>query len=85
METGCQNIQLCFAILKVAFPLEVIGPMFFFPLIYMAFQCIEAGFLILCLRCYQKFAAPAEGKYHSCRPVCVFVERVCERAVEEVI
>ncbi|XP_035024463.1 sodium/bile acid cotransporter [Hippoglossus stenolepis] len=65
METGCQNIQLCFAILKVAFPLEVIGPMFFFPLIYMVFQCIEAFLLILCLRCYQTFAAPAEDKRYS--------------------
>ncbi|XP_053290690.1 hepatic sodium/bile acid cotransporter [Pleuronectes platessa] len=65
METGCQNIQLCFAILKVAFPLEVLGPMFFFPLIYMVFQCIEAFLLILCLRCYQTFAAPAEDTRYS--------------------
>ena len=73
METGCQNIQLCFAILKLAFPLEVIGPMFSFPLMYLVFQCIEAFLLILCLRCYQTVAAPAEGKYHSCRHVCVFL------------
>ncbi|XP_058471681.1 hepatic sodium/bile acid cotransporter-like [Solea solea] len=60
METGCQNIQLCFAILKVAFPLEVIGPIFLFPLIYMTFQSVEALLLILCFRCYQTFTAPAE-------------------------
>uniref|UniRef100_A0A665VXY8 Hepatic sodium/bile acid cotransporter n=1 Tax=Echeneis naucrates TaxID=173247 RepID=A0A665VXY8_ECHNA len=67
MEIGCQNIQLCFAILKVAFPPEAIGPMFLFPLIYMTFQCIEALLLALCFRCYQTiFKTPAEGKCHSC-------------------
>ncbi|GAA6213708.1 sodium/bile acid cotransporter-like [Lates japonicus] len=60
METGCQNIQLCFSILKVAFPPEVIGPMYFFPLIYIIFQSMEALLLALCFRCYQKFKAPAE-------------------------
>ncbi|XP_035467005.1 sodium/bile acid cotransporter-like [Scophthalmus maximus] len=65
METGCQNIQLCFAILKVAFPLEVIGPMFFFPLIYMSFQCIEAFLLTLCFRCYQTFKEPAEDTRYA--------------------
>ncbi|XP_023273000.1 sodium/bile acid cotransporter-like [Seriola lalandi dorsalis] len=63
METGCQNIQLCFAIIKVAFPIEVIGAMFLFPLIYMTFQCAEALFLVLCFRCYQRFKAPAEAKH----------------------
>uniref|UniRef100_A0A3B4APY6 Hepatic sodium/bile acid cotransporter n=1 Tax=Periophthalmus magnuspinnatus TaxID=409849 RepID=A0A3B4APY6_9GOBI len=51
METGCQNIQLCTAILKVAFPPEVIGPMFLFPLVYIMFQCGEALLLTLCFRC----------------------------------
>ncbi|XP_071353786.1 hepatic sodium/bile acid cotransporter-like [Trachinotus anak] len=60
METGCQNIQLCFAILRVAFRPEVIGPMFLFPLIYITFQCTEALLLALCFRCYQTFKAPAE-------------------------
>ncbi|KAM7375717.1 hypothetical protein PAMP_005497 [Pampus punctatissimus] len=59
METGCQNIQLCFAILKVAFSPQVIGPMFLFPLIYITFQCAEALFLTLCFRCYQTFKPPA--------------------------
>ncbi|KAK7904959.1 hypothetical protein WMY93_017566 [Mugilogobius chulae] len=61
METGCQNIQLCTAILKVAFPPEVIGPMFLFPLIYIMFQCAEALVLTLCFRCYQIVKTPAEG------------------------
>lgn len=73
METGCQNIQLCVAILKVVFPPQVIGPMFLFPLIYITFQCAEALFLVLCFRCYQTFKPPAEGKCHSC--LCVLVER----------
>ncbi len=73
METGCQNIQLCVVILKVAFPLQVIGPMFLFPLIYITLQCTEALLLALCFRCYQTFKSPAEGKCHSC--LSVFVER----------
>lgn len=71
METGCQNIQLCVVILKVAFPPQVIGPMFLFPLIYITLQCTEALLLALCFRCYQTFKSPAEGKCHSC--LCVFV------------
>lgn len=60
METGCQNVQLCVAILKVAFTQQVIGPMFLFPLIYITFQCAEALLLVLCFRCYQTFKPPAE-------------------------
>uniref|UniRef100_A0A3P8RQR6 Hepatic sodium/bile acid cotransporter n=1 Tax=Amphiprion percula TaxID=161767 RepID=A0A3P8RQR6_AMPPE len=60
METGCQNIQLCSAILKVAFPPQVIGPLFLFPLLYITFQCLEAMFLALCFRCYQTFKPHAE-------------------------
>lgn len=60
METGCQNIQLCTAILKVAFPPEVIGAMFLFPLLYIMFQCGEALLLTLLFRCYQTFKTPAE-------------------------
>lgn len=72
METGCQNIQLCLVILKVAFPPQVIGPMFLFPLIYITLQCAEALLLALCFRCYQTVKPPAEGKCHSC--LCVFRE-----------
>lgn len=72
METGCQNIQLCVVILKVAFSIEVIGPMFLFPLVYITMQCAEALLLALCYRCYQTFKSPAEGKGHSCP--CVFAE-----------
>ncbi|XP_040054897.1 hepatic sodium/bile acid cotransporter [Gasterosteus aculeatus] len=60
METGCQNIQLCVAILKVTFAPDVIGPMFLFPLIYITFQCMEALLLTLCFRCYRAFKPPAE-------------------------
>ncbi|KAF3701314.1 Sodium/bile acid cotransporter [Channa argus] len=61
METGCQNVNLCGAILKVAFPPNVIGAMFLFPLVYIIFQCSEALFVILCFRCYQKFKSPPQG------------------------
>ncbi|XP_029982515.1 sodium/bile acid cotransporter-like [Sphaeramia orbicularis] len=66
METGCQNIQLCVAILKVAFTPEVIGPMFLFPLIYIMFQCGEALLLALCFRCYQTLKPPAEDARTYC-------------------
>ncbi|KAJ8794576.1 hypothetical protein J1605_018871 [Eschrichtius robustus] len=54
METGCQNIQLCSTILNVTFPPEVIGPLFFFPLLYMIFQLGEGLLLIAIFRCYEK-------------------------------
>ncbi|XP_049595447.1 hepatic sodium/bile acid cotransporter [Syngnathus scovelli] len=60
VETGCQNIQLCLAILKVGFPPEVIGPMFLFPLLYYIFQCGEALLLTVCFRCYQMVKSPSE-------------------------
>lgn len=73
METGCQNIQLCLVILKVAFPPQVIGPMLLFPLIYITAQCVEAGVLALCYRCYQTVSQRAEGERHSWVPVfCCF-------------
>ncbi|XP_006186486.1 sodium/bile acid cotransporter [Camelus ferus] len=54
METGCQNVQLCSTILNVTFPPEVIGPLFFFPLLYMIFQVGEGLLLIAIFRCYEK-------------------------------
>nr|XP_004540816.1 sodium/bile acid cotransporter [Maylandia zebra] len=60
METGCQNIQLCVTILKVAFPLEVIGAMFLFPLLYITFQCAEVFLFALGFKCYQRVKPPAD-------------------------
>ncbi|XP_069887337.1 hepatic sodium/bile acid cotransporter [Dipodomys merriami] len=60
METGFQNIQLCSTILNVTFPPEVIGPLFFFPLLYMIFQLAEAFLIIVIFRCYEKVKAPEE-------------------------
>ncbi|KAL7873439.1 hypothetical protein AOLI_G00125100 [Acnodon oligacanthus] len=62
VETGCQNIQLCGTILKVAFPVEVIGPLFLFPIIYIIFQSGEALLFILVFRCYQRCKPPTEEK-----------------------
>ncbi|XP_054894312.1 hepatic sodium/bile acid cotransporter-like isoform X2 [Poeciliopsis prolifica] len=61
METGCQNIQLCTTILKVAFSPQTIGPLFLFPLLYITFQCAEALLLALCFRCYRRVTAPHGG------------------------
>ncbi|XP_004584660.2 hepatic sodium/bile acid cotransporter [Ochotona princeps] len=55
METGFQNLQLCSTILNVTFPPEVIGPLFFFPLLYMIFQLAEGLFIIAVFRCYLRF------------------------------
>ncbi|XP_074471987.1 hepatic sodium/bile acid cotransporter-like isoform X2 [Sebastes fasciatus] len=55
METGCQNITLCSIILKLAFPPEVIGPLFLFPMVYISFQLMEAALLIVLFRCHQRF------------------------------
>ncbi|XP_006884859.1 PREDICTED: sodium/bile acid cotransporter [Elephantulus edwardii] len=60
METGCQNVQLCSTILKVAFPPEVIGPLFFFPLLYMIFQLAEGLLFIAIFRCYEKINPPKD-------------------------
>ncbi|MEE6492815.1 hypothetical protein FKM82_016644 [Ascaphus truei] len=54
METGCQNIHLCLAILKVAFPPEVIGALFLFPIIYLIFQVLEGFSLVLAFRLYHR-------------------------------
>ncbi|KAM3861021.1 hepatic sodium/bile acid cotransporter [Diretmus argenteus] len=62
METGCQNVQLCSTILKVAFPQEVIGPLFLFPMVYVAFQLIEAVALILLFRGHQWLKHKQKGR-----------------------
>ena len=53
LETGCQNVQLCTAILKLAFPPELVGGMYMFPLLYALFQAAEAGGFILAYRFYR--------------------------------
>ncbi|KAI4882535.1 hypothetical protein NFI96_010406 [Prochilodus magdalenae] len=62
VETGCQNIQLCSTILKVAFPPEVIGPLFLFPLIYIVFQGGEALLFIILFRWYQRCKPATDEK-----------------------
>ncbi|NXL43456.1 NTCP protein, partial [Podilymbus podiceps] len=59
METGCQNVQLCSTILKVAFAPEVIGPLYFFPLLYLVFQLGEGLLLILVFRIHDRIKKPA--------------------------
>nr|XP_060634476.1 sodium/bile acid cotransporter 4 [Anolis sagrei ordinatus] len=54
LETGCQNVQLCTAILKLTFPPELIGPMYMFPLMYALFQAAEAGLIVLIYKIYGK-------------------------------
>ncbi|NWW98003.1 NTCP4 protein, partial [Caloenas nicobarica] len=52
LETGCQNVQLCTAILKLTFPPELIGGMYMFPLLYALFQSAEAGLFVLAYKMY---------------------------------
>ncbi|XP_062898198.1 sodium/bile acid cotransporter 4 [Mobula hypostoma] len=47
LETGCQNVQLCTAILKLAFPPQIIGGIYMFPLLYALFQATEATLFVL--------------------------------------
>ncbi|KAG8453650.1 hypothetical protein GDO86_000329 [Hymenochirus boettgeri] len=54
METGCQNVQLCTALLKLAFPAQLIGSMYMFPLLYALFQAAEAGIYVLFYKLYRK-------------------------------
>ncbi|XP_066576057.1 sodium/bile acid cotransporter 4 [Amia ocellicauda] len=54
LETGCQNVQLCTAILKLAFPPQLVGGMYMFPLLYALFQAAEAGIFILGYKMYRK-------------------------------
>uniref|UniRef100_A0A3Q3RL27 Hepatic sodium/bile acid cotransporter n=1 Tax=Mastacembelus armatus TaxID=205130 RepID=A0A3Q3RL27_9TELE len=61
METGCQNIQLCSTILKIAFP-PTIGPLFLFPLVFGTLQLLEALALIVLFRCHQRFTKKDKGK-----------------------
>ncbi|XP_078130530.1 hepatic sodium/bile acid cotransporter [Sander vitreus] len=63
METGCQNIQLCSTLLKVAFPPALIGPLFLFPAVYGFFQLTEAGLLIVLFRCHQRFTLRKKDTY----------------------
>uniref|UniRef100_A0A8C4QXX3 Solute carrier family 10 member 1 n=1 Tax=Eptatretus burgeri TaxID=7764 RepID=A0A8C4QXX3_EPTBU len=66
METGCQNIQLCMAILKVVFPVEVIGSLFLFPLLYVLFQILWVLLAIIFInfyRCCKNPPEPTCGEY----------------------
>ncbi|XP_063165958.1 sodium/bile acid cotransporter 4 [Candoia aspera] len=54
LETGCQNVQLCTAILKLTFPPQFIGSMYMFPLLYALFQAAEAGLFVLAYKIYGK-------------------------------
>ncbi|XP_017267483.1 sodium/bile acid cotransporter [Kryptolebias marmoratus] len=63
METGCQNIQLCVTILKIAFEPALMGPLFMFPMVYVSIQLIEAVILIVLFRCYQHFSEKRTEKY----------------------
>lgn len=52
LETGSQNVQLCTAILKLAFPPRLVGSMYMFPLLYALFQSAEAGAFVLVYKMY---------------------------------
>uniref|UniRef100_H2L3J2 Solute carrier family 10 member 4 n=1 Tax=Oryzias latipes TaxID=8090 RepID=H2L3J2_ORYLA len=54
LETGCQNVQLCTAILKMAFPPQLMGGLYMFPLLYALFQAAEAGIFIVAYRAYRR-------------------------------
>ncbi|XP_063351744.1 hepatic sodium/bile acid cotransporter-like [Pelmatolapia mariae] len=63
METGCQNVVLCSTILKLAFPDEVVGPLYLFPTVYLVFQFFEAVVIIILFWCYQRFKRKEKETY----------------------
>ncbi|XP_072306431.1 hepatic sodium/bile acid cotransporter [Eucyclogobius newberryi] len=76
METGCQNSQLCMALIKVAFPPEAVGPLFLFPLMYLISQFSEALLLVLVFRAHQRWQQRNKGEeyiddfIYSSAPLC---------------
>ncbi|XP_048400213.1 sodium/bile acid cotransporter 4 [Stegostoma tigrinum] len=60
LGTGCQNVQLCTAILKLAFPPQVIGGIYMLPLLYALFQVTEAGVFVLAYKIHRRNIAPME-------------------------
>lgn len=55
VETGCQNVQLCTSVLRLAFDPVQINILFLMPLLYMAFQLLEAFGVIIALRAHTQF------------------------------
>ncbi|XP_025916739.1 sodium/bile acid cotransporter [Apteryx rowi] len=69
METGCQNVQLCSTILKVTFAPEIIGPLYFFPLLYLMFQLGEGLLLILVFRIHDRITKPNDAAKMTCTAI----------------
>ncbi|KAK7907193.1 hypothetical protein WMY93_015805 [Mugilogobius chulae] len=68
METGCQNGQLCLALVSLLFPPEVIGALLVFPLIYVLSQLCWAVLLVLLFRTHQYFTQRNKGAYQAANP-----------------
>uniref|UniRef100_A0A3B4EZ99 Sodium/bile acid cotransporter-like n=1 Tax=Pundamilia nyererei TaxID=303518 RepID=A0A3B4EZ99_9CICH len=59
------NVPLCTTILKIAFPDDVVGPLYLFPTVYLVSQLLEAAMIIMLFRCYQRFKRKEKGKSDS--------------------
>lgn len=70
METGCQNGQVAMTLIKVAFPADVVGPLFLFPVLYVSFQVFEAVLLVLLFRANQCWQHRRDkgGSYQAASP-----------------
>lgn len=75
LETGCQNVQLCTAILKLAFPPQLMGGMYMFPLLYALFQAAEAGVFILAYRFYRKEVLHKPDPMKDCEDTGITYQR----------
>ncbi|XP_025893973.1 sodium/bile acid cotransporter [Nothoprocta perdicaria] len=69
METGCQNVQLCSTILKVTFAPDIIGHLYFFPLLYLIFQLGEGLLLILVFRIRDRITKPNDAAEATCTAI----------------
>ncbi|XP_066277234.1 ileal sodium/bile acid cotransporter-like [Branchiostoma lanceolatum] len=61
METGCQNSGLCMSILKLSFPVEEVGTVFFFPPLYAIFQTVEALIFIVLYHVWARKCGKEKG------------------------
>ncbi|XP_050753024.1 hepatic sodium/bile acid cotransporter [Gymnogyps californianus] len=85
VETGCQNVQLCLTILKVTFTPEIIGPLYFFPLLYLLFQLGEGLLLILVFRIHDRIKKPNDAVETICTGVDTGVGELITTAVQDTI
>ncbi|KAM4013480.1 hepatic sodium/bile acid cotransporter [Anomaloglossus baeobatrachus] len=83
IEAGCQNVQLCIAIIKITFDADVIGSYLLFPALYLISQVLQGLFLIFVFRLQDKIKATVPAK--SCRSLTDTTEQSPNSADTDVL